>query len=34
VGVVINRATPNPRDSAYVLQGGSQLPLSGELETV
>jgi capsular exopolysaccharide synthesis family protein len=33
VGVVINRSTPNARDSAYVLQSGSQLPLSGELET-
>lgn len=33
IGVVINRATPNERDSAYVLQSGSQLPLSGELET-
>jgi capsular exopolysaccharide synthesis family protein len=33
VGVVINRSTPNSRDSAYVLQSGSQLPLSGELET-
>lgn len=34
IGVVLNRATPNARDSAYVLQAGSQLPLSGELETV
>jgi succinoglycan biosynthesis transport protein ExoP len=34
VGVVINRATPNKHDSAYVLQNGSQMPLSGELETV
>ncbi len=34
IGVVINRSTPNARDSAYVLQSGSQLPLSGELETV
>ena len=33
VGVVINRSTPNSRDSAYVLQSGSQLPHSGELET-
>jgi receptor protein-tyrosine kinase len=33
VGVVINRSVPNSRDSAYVLQSGSQLPLSGELET-
>jgi len=33
IGVVINRAVPNERDSAYVLQAGSQLPLSGELET-
>jgi capsular exopolysaccharide synthesis family protein len=34
VGVVINRSTPNPKDTAYVLQSGSQMPLSGELETV
>jgi capsular exopolysaccharide synthesis family protein len=34
VGVVINRSTPNTRDTAYVLQSGSQMPLSGELETV
>ena len=34
IGVVINRSQPNARDSAYVLQSGSQLPLSGELETV
>jgi polysaccharide biosynthesis transport protein len=33
VGVVINRSIPNSRDSAYVLQSASQLPLSGELET-
>jgi capsular exopolysaccharide synthesis family protein len=34
IGVVLNRATPNARDSAYVLSSGSQMPLSGELETV
>jgi succinoglycan biosynthesis transport protein ExoP len=34
IGIVLNRATPNARDSAYVLQAGSQMPLSGELETV